>query len=153
MEELSKNEIIRVVMNLKGKQPLTEKQREMLYELFTLVELAKIFHDEFQKSCRLTFYHYNILFSRFPLEVQDHPIEQTSYYEYGWQESLLCAGGKMQYIKFNNLIVLDYDGISYDELYRFLPCNILFFFLYFFFLIQEIGVSCYRIYFFDLQNI
>jgi hypothetical protein len=53
---------------------------------------------------------------RFKTQYQDHPIEANVDYEYGWQESTLCQDNRMYYLKFYDLLMLDYDNITYDGL-------------------------------------
>lgn len=53
---------------------------------------------------------------RFKTQYQDHPLIANLDYEYGWQESPLCFDNKMYYLKFYDLLMLDYDEISYDQL-------------------------------------
>lgn len=42
-------------------------------------------------------------------KIYNHPIISTDKYEYGWQESLKCPDGKLYYIVFYDLLMVDLD--------------------------------------------
>ena len=83
---------------------------------FSLEKLQEIFKIPFEHYGQVTHYHYKVLFnSKFRSIYRDHVLEVGSDFEYGWQETEICADGKLYYLKFYDLLMLDYDGLSYEE--------------------------------------
>jgi hypothetical protein len=121
--DLTYAEFSRIVRRLMDSQPLSLTKYIELSSKFKLEQVARTFKREFNEDNPLREWrqlkngHYRILTkSRFINAYRDHPLENTSEYEYGWQESPLCLDGKLYYLKFYDLLVLDYDDLSYEEL-------------------------------------
>lgn len=117
LRELKVDETKRVINRLLGEQWLTPYQLAHLAENWPLEKLNRIFKSTFTDHSQLTKYHYDILMTnRFNKRCLDHPLENTPDYEYGWQEQEVCADGKLYYLKFYNLMMLDYDGFTLEQL-------------------------------------
>lgn len=115
--DLNRDEISRIIANLKNDQPLSFKQMNEISAKYTIEEINKIFKRRFQHHGELTFYNYKILTQdRFKVMIKNHPLEVTIDYEYGWQETDVCPDGKFYYLKFYDLMMMDYDEISYEGL-------------------------------------
>lgn len=71
-------------------------KRDVIIEELTRFELQRIM---------------NTLYNRHALgaKVYNHPIISTGNYEYGWQESSKCPDGKLYYIVFYDLLMIDLD--------------------------------------------
>lgn len=67
----------------------------------------------------LSLSEYNILMKgnkKFTIRSIDIPIILDDCHEYGYQYSSLCKDNKMYYLKFNNLVILDFDDISLEQI-------------------------------------
>jgi len=61
-------------------------------------------------------YNFSYCLSHFNLKCKDIVITSQLDYEYGYQVTDICENDKLYYIKFYNLLTLDYDNISLDEI-------------------------------------
>jgi len=71
------------------------------------------------KYTDMTHHDVMILFkgnNRFKLYTIDYQLYSTDRVEYGYQYSKLCKDSKMYYLKFFDMMMLDYDKIEYDVL-------------------------------------
>lgn len=117
IETLTSKQITRVINKLLGAQPLSIPQIMLIMKDWPLEKINEIFKTSFTDYRPLRNYHMRILYKdRFNVRCLDHPIENSPDYEYGWQESDLCQDGKLYYLKFYNMMMLDYDGIDFDTL-------------------------------------
>lgn len=92
-------------------------------ELSTILEkpinsLTDITRNDYYKLVINPKYNFNYCLSHFYLKPKDTIILSNSEYEYGYQESELCENNRMYYLKFYNLMVIDYDNITLDEVYE-----------------------------------
>lgn len=53
---------------------------------------------------------------RFNIKPVDYPLEYTSRWEYGYQMSPYCEDDKLYYLKFYDMLVVDYDHSDFDVL-------------------------------------
>jgi hypothetical protein len=114
---LTSKETVRVINKLLGEQALSVPQIMLIMRDWPLEKLSRIFKMEITDYAQLKNSHMRILYNdRFNMRCLDHPIANTPDYEYGWQESTLCPDGKLYYLKFYTLMMLDYDGIELDVL-------------------------------------
>jgi hypothetical protein len=108
------NEALKQIRFLLGNQKITPKQqslvlslpqdqvkeilkREVVIEEMTRFDLSRVM---------------NVLQNRHQLapKVYNHPISSNIEYEYGWQESDKCPDGRMYYLVYYNLLMIDIDG-------------------------------------------
>lgn len=117
LNQLTNKEIGQLITRLIGSQYLSKKRKNEVKERYLIEEVRKIFKDDNLEYDALLTYQYDFLFkTKFKTKYNDHPLENNLDYEYGWQKSNLCADEKMYYLKFYDLMMLDYDNITYDDL-------------------------------------
>ena len=122
---------IRVLFNqINGKRKVSEKQLKLLENYSDQKIKIKLNVEEDVDRKELTIRELSRIIqadSRFSIKVEESIITATPKYEYGIQKSDLCEDGKLFYLKFYNLMMLDYDGKSLDEiLVRFVKLKITF---------------------------
>ena len=116
-EMLTKRELSKLINTLKGRQLLSPIQLDEIINRWTIDQLRKILKKPELQYQDLTAFHYRLLMTnKFQFKSVDHPIENTVDYEFGWQTSPLCPDGKMYYLKFYDLMMIDFDGLTLDEL-------------------------------------
>ena len=117
-DDLNHTDVTKCILTLKNRQPASLGQKELIRSLFSSEEiknLLKVDIDTLNKG------HIKQLLTNvdgFNIKYVDYPIESNTDYEYGYQLSDVCVDGKMYYLKFYNLLMIDYDGICYDELIK-----------------------------------
>jgi len=122
-EDLISNDVGRIIFVLKGRQKPCKRDMDEIKRLFTIDEINRIFSKQqypvvLNSYDDLTHGKATLLLNRkkrFNNAYMDHPISSNMDHEYGWQESSLCQDWKMYYVKFYDLLMLDYDDLSYDE--------------------------------------
>ena len=113
LETLTKTKLTKLLNKLRPMKLVSEKQIEAL-ERFMKLELIKdqynvnsfseLTHGQYSQIMKNLFHP-----GRFSLTVVDHPLISEFDYEIGYQTSDLCEDKKMFYLKFYNLMMLDYD--------------------------------------------
>jgi len=98
---LTRIEIIKIINMLKGNIPATENQLKLLTNKKIKIEKDLIRQKDVYIALKTQ--------SKFNIKINETPIEVTKDYEYGIQESDLCENRQMYYIKFFDLMMLDYD--------------------------------------------
>jgi hypothetical protein len=113
---LKRHEVGRLLHTLKDDIFINCGQMAEIINLCTLTELRQILkrEDVYLDKITLNEYHRIVQVKINPKSLRlftiNHPITITEDYEYGWQESKLCPEGKMFYLKFNTLCMLDLDA-------------------------------------------
>lgn len=104
---------------------ISKKEAEIIKNNFHPKELNKLF--KFSKYENITHFNFKKIVKYRPILFLDNllnnipinknfAVNQTVDYEYGFQETSCCEDNKMYYIKFYNMLMLDFDNIMYDEL-------------------------------------
>lgn len=118
VELLNKLEIFNLIGELKKIIPANMHYLTSLYHRFTNYHIKKLLkksHDQFI----ITQYDAELILKtpdKFSNWMKEHPIRSEEYWEYGWQENAIFPDGKMEYLKFYDMMMLDYDGFTYEEL-------------------------------------
>lgn len=122
LHDMKHFEIVKIINRLKGEQPLNIFQMREMSKTWTLETLSKVFKTEFKSWNDVRVFHYDMMKSevKFKVKCVDHPQINTCEYEYGWQESDLCQDGKLWYLKFYNMLMLDYDGMTLEDVLKIL---------------------------------
>lgn len=116
-KQISHKDVTKCILVLKDRQKASEKQINLIRSLYTDDELKNLL--KINSDIEISKGHVKQLLTnvdKFRNKYVDFPIESTSDYEYGYQTSDLCENHKMYYLKFYNLLTLDYDGINYNQL-------------------------------------
>ncbi len=116
--QLSSKDVRILISKLLNRKPISPAQLVIVEDKFSLDHINTKFKTDFTNLNQLNNWHVKRLFStvnKFNLRPNDHPIKATIDYEYGYQDSFLCQDNKMYYLKLYNLMMLDYDDISYSE--------------------------------------
>lgn len=117
-QDIACNDVKIVISKLMNRKPASVKQIEMIKRLYNIERINETFKTNFTDYDQLNHWHIKRLLttpSKFNLRPSDHPIHCESDYEYGYQDSALCPDNRMYYLKFYDLLMLDYDNITYDE--------------------------------------
>jgi len=118
--DLTKEDVSNGINQLLSRKRCTMYQILIIKSLYTdLKEISQRLHREISTWEELSLRDFKFLLKspeRFHLIPKDHPLICDIDYEYGWQESNYCEHSKMYYLKFYNLMMLDYDNITLEEL-------------------------------------
>lgn len=118
--DISRKEVSLLIRELLKRTQLSNAQLDVMKQMYTdLTEVSKRLKRELTSWEQITVYDFRFLIKspdRFRLIPIDRPIECHSDYEYGYQLSDYCQDSKMYYLKFYELMMLDYDGITIDQL-------------------------------------
>ncbi len=123
--DLKADDISRVIYILKSQQAPTKTDLKIVSDSYMLEEVnhtllkANPHHQPMTAYDCLNHGQVQLLLGykrRFKTQYQDHPLTANVDYEYGWQESPLCHHNKMYYLKFYDLLMLDYDDITHQQL-------------------------------------
>jgi hypothetical protein len=123
--DLKADEVSRVVYILRSQQIPTKTDLKIVTEQYPLEVVNEVLSKNRPNDRPITEYtglnHGQVQLilgykRRFKTQYQDHPLVANADYEYGWQESTLCQDNRMYYLKFYDLMMLDYDNITYEEL-------------------------------------
>lgn len=121
--ELSMTDVGILISKLKNRQPISKAQITKIKSRFTIEEINKILIINLTSYSELNYRQTKTLLnsnSKFKMQCKDHPILNKINYEHGWQESSLCENNKMTYLKFYDLMMVDYDKLSYEEVIKLL---------------------------------
>jgi len=134
VEKLKFNDITKIIRDLESKIKVSDKYIKIIKKKFSIEEVRNILNnvdmdfEDLRINDLKKLYRYNPEIS-FGLMINDKNnipkcknkiIEYSENYEYGVQESKCCESGKMFYVKFYDMLVLDYDNIEYDKLMSYL---------------------------------
>lgn len=121
--ELSLNDVGVLISKLKNRQPISKAQITKVKSKFNIDEINKILILELVDYSELNYRQTKTLLnanSKFKMQCKDHPIHNELDYEHGWQESSLCENNRMHYLKFYDLMMVDYDKLSYEQIIKLL---------------------------------
>ena len=102
--------IFMLIEELKKKAPVNIQQALLIMQQFDDSDLNKIIKKNMQE---LTVKDAEILLSgpeKFNPWIKEHPLISQDEWEYGWQESNNFEDGKMYYLKFYNMMMIDIDS-------------------------------------------
>lgn len=108
-----------LIAYLKNRKSLTLKQKQYIEGLYDLDYINKFFKSSFDSYDELKYYHVKRLLNdpnKFSIVSLEKPIVSTDDFEYGYQDSPLCENDKMYYIKYYDLMMLDYDDMGYNDI-------------------------------------
>ena len=117
--DLESQEVKILIGKLMNRKPATDKQIKLIQSLYSMERINQKLKTEFTEYKQLNHWHIKRLLttpSKFNLRPKDHPIHCEMDYEYGYQESTLCDQNKLYYLKFYDLMMLDYDNVTYNNL-------------------------------------
>ncbi len=121
----------KLVKSIECSVKLTKEELEIIEKLFTPEEVVNICSKKVDQLCmndlkKLLRYNANISFnimindaSNIPKN-KNHILQATDSYEYGIQESKCCHNNEMFYIKFYDMMMLDYDTNNYSTVIKYL---------------------------------
>ena len=118
LDKLKYIEVNILIETMKKYIPASIPHVIMLYNKFGTDGLNKLLNKDTHLEM-LTQHDAEILTKgpkKFKAWFREHPIRCEPYWEYGWQESKLCKDGRLVYLKFYDMMMLDYDNIDYDGL-------------------------------------
>lgn len=116
IDDVKSNEMSILIKILKSNITINTLQLLKLQQMFPMQNLnyyKKMVGRDINGLDELTVYEYNNLLTRqskFTMRSIDIILKHTDDYEYGYQFSSLCENNKLYYIRFNNLMMLDYDA-------------------------------------------
>jgi hypothetical protein len=120
--QLKRNQVSTAIYRLLARRKCSILQQQLLQTIFTsLDEVSGRLNRQIKSWEDLSSRDFKILLrspERFHLVPKDHPVKITTDYEVGWQETELCKDGRMEYLKFYDFMMLDFDGILREELSR-----------------------------------
>ena len=118
--DLHKEDVSTVIKTLMSQIPLSIRQKGQVMEQYANIEaISQRLHREVKSLDDLSVSDFRFLMKspdRFYLIPRDRPIQCRDDYEYGYQISDYCEDRKMYYVKFFDLMMLDYDKIDLVEL-------------------------------------
>lgn len=126
---LNKDDMALLVRQLTDEIKVTASQAIMLRETMSLKQISERLKKEVKSYLDLSVRDFRFLMkspSRFYLIPLERPIITNLDWEYGYQYSELCAEKKMYYIKFYQMLILDYDTrpcgpeqtLNYDQILK-----------------------------------
>ena len=119
LDKLPKHLANKVISEIKRYIPLPQPEQLQLQQLQLSLDMMRslLKRDCLKDYSELSVHDYDIInniLQKFTLRSHDVPLKITDEYEYGYQYSKLCQDEKMNYLKFFNLLMVDYDNISLD---------------------------------------
>lgn len=109
LDQLEDDEIFKLVESLKRYSALTAPLALQILEHFDDDEIKMLSKKDFKD---LTVKDAEMILkppNKFNPWIREHPIISEDEWEYGWQESNQFENGKMMYLKFYNMLMLDLD--------------------------------------------
>lgn len=122
-QDLNSKELSNVINSLRYRHPVSIRQIIQISCKYKLEDINRFFTADFKEYSELKYWHYATLMlsdKKFTLDYKDIPLLSNIDYEYGWQKSDICPDGKFYYLKFYDLMMLDYDNVTYSELIKIL---------------------------------
>lgn len=101
-EQLTYKQVKKLIYTLKGKRKVTDKQ----------FELAKKINNDITDDTTVTRKDLFLMLNnvdKFNIRIEEVPLVVNDDYEYGYQTSILCDDDRLYYVKFYELMMLDYD--------------------------------------------
>ena len=118
LDTLPKNQISQLISLLQREAIASDKQIKMVYDRIGIMKIREMLRRDIQEGEPLTIREVSFLLrnpNQFTFWSKEHPEKSFDRYEYGWQDSEYCEDGKMYYLKFYDLLMIDFDGIDLDE--------------------------------------
>lgn len=109
INKLDQDEVFKLIENLKKDSPINGIQLIQILNIFDEDDIETLLKKSFDD---LTFKDAELLLNspdKFMPWIKEHPIITEDEWEYGWQESDQFKDGKMFYLKFYNMMMLDLD--------------------------------------------
>lgn len=132
LNKINNKEYKEIVKSLQQKIKIDEKTIRYIKNNFELDYLKNLFNNDFNYE-DLTLYHLNKLFKYNPdtsfnklinikknYRCSNKIITFSDKYEFGIQKSYSCENNEMYYIKFYDMLMLDYDHITFEKLMSYL---------------------------------
>lgn len=110
LKELEDDELFSLIESIKRKSKMTIFQCLRIMNLFDDDDIMKLLKKDMMN---LTVKDAELLLNppdKFTAWVREHPLVSEEEWEYGWQESNQCKNGKLEYLKFYNMMMLDLDS-------------------------------------------
>lgn len=117
IDKLGKNKLYVFVENMKKYVPVHIMFYSMIMKKFTDDEISKLLKKD--KGDYMTQHEAELIMmppDKFRPWIKEHPIISMEEWEYGYQESDIFENNKMYYLKFYNMMMLDFDGFELNEL-------------------------------------
>jgi len=134
---LKSDDVRILIAKLKNRQKASQNHQELIKRLYSIerINMDLKLDPPLESYEDLNYYHIKRLLAtpaKFNFRSSDHPLHGDIDYEYGYQDSDLCKDGKMYYLKFYDLMMLDYDGITYEQLLEILEpyADLMYFYIY-----------------------
>lgn len=112
----SSNDARNTINFLLTKQPITKRQKKVLSTIPADKIHSILKYDisidkmtQYEAKRILTVLRFD---NNFLPKIFNHPISSTFDYEYGWQEAKISPEGKLYYISFYELLMLDLDNVD-----------------------------------------
>lgn len=118
LKDLGRVEIFKLINELKRIIPANMLYLTSLYHRFSGFHIKKLLKKDKDDDI-ITQYDAELILKtpdKFSLWSKEHPIRSEEHWEYGWQENNAFTDGKMEYLKFYDMMMLDYDDFKYEEL-------------------------------------
>jgi hypothetical protein len=128
IRDLRKSDVSNLILESRRRISITQEQTKLVKQITQdLQEVSKLCKRTIRKYSeisqydmkRLTRYNPNYNFvsflQSFKLSCRDIIIETSPYWEYGKQESNYCLDNTLYFLKFNRMLLLDYDSFSLPE--------------------------------------
>lgn len=115
IKDLQPKEIFLIIEELKKIVHANMHYLTLIYKRFTHKDISKLLKKDgyiTQKDAELILRGPE----KFKPWIREHPLRSEEHWEYGLQESGLFEDGMMKYLKFYDMMMLDYDDFTYDEL-------------------------------------
>jgi hypothetical protein len=117
IKHLTKKQIYNLIGELKGIIPANMYYLTLIHGRFTTKEISKLLKKDVSRDISQKEAEFILQGpDKFRPWIKEHPIRSEEQWEYGHQESDLFESGFMKYLKFYNMMMLDYDSVSYEDL-------------------------------------
>ena len=116
--KLEKNKRFVLIENMKKYIPVHTMFYTMILKRFSTKEITMMLKKD-NDNFNMTQHEAELIMkppNKFNLWIKEHPIISNEEWEYGYQESGLFENSQMYYLKFYNMMMLDFDNFELDEL-------------------------------------
>lgn len=116
-ELLDKKDMKDVIRHYQSQSPLTPSQQIKIFSMFSfnLQDISTELHRDIHDLKDLTYQDFLFLTAKNWVFAREIPIICTEKYEYGIQKSNISPDGRMHYLRFYDLIMIDYDKKSLED--------------------------------------
>ena len=119
LQELNSKEVGKLILSLEKKSPCSVAKFMKIIDVYRIKENIERKLGRPMKDGPVTILEAMIILrppEEFSLWSKEIPIKSLDEYEFGWQTSEYCKDGKMYYLKFYNLLMMDFDDITLELL-------------------------------------